>query len=455
MAEAQASDIRDLLRAGLSTAAALAVAGLAGVVFERLGAPGTVIAGLATLLVLVVVAVAGLTGGTMRLPVFLTAGRSMSVAALGLAIGASATTAFGGGPFVTAAGIAVGGLLLAPSLRGAGVPGLAGWLGHRFGDPMVRMLAALCVAAVALLFAAGRLGDIGTALGAGLGLSRPVAVALAAGACALVLLPGGLRGSLRAALCAALVALAALPVASSAGAIAAAASQGLPGPLDAAWVAAAAAVMVSPQVAQSISACRTPQDARLALLLGACVTAFFGIGLAAGQSPGGVFPAVGAVALRLSLDMAAAIALLCAAGAALGFELRGPLDRRRHPMSKRFAALRATMALCIIGAAWLATQDAGRLAAIREVATAVLVAGAGPALLIGVMIPRAGRWGGLLACVGGLATVGLLLEGRLAPGMDPAGATLAGLAAGLVAGLVPTLLMRGSPRLPPVDDASL
>ncbi|MGL4444698.1 MAG: hypothetical protein ACRCU1_13810, partial [Alsobacter sp.] len=65
------------------------------------------------------------------------------------------------------------------------------------------------------------------------------------------------------------------------------------------------------------------------------------------------------------------------------------------------------------------------------------------------------RWGGLLACVGGLATVALLLEGRLAPGVDLEGAALAGLAAGLLAGLLPTLLMRAAPRPQPVDDASL
>ncbi|MCZ8100388.1 MAG: hypothetical protein O9972_21065 [Burkholderiales bacterium] len=453
MAEARAGDVRGVLRAGLATAAALAVAGLVGIVFERLGAPGVVIAGLATALVLLLIVFAGLTGGTMRLPVYLTSGRAMSVTAAALAIGASAATALGGGAAATTAGLLAAALLFAPALRAAGMPGLAGWLGHRFGDPMLRMLAAFAVAAVAILAASARLGDVGAALAAGLGLPRSVAAMLAAGACALVLLPGGLSGAVRAGLCAALVAAATLPVASSAAAMADAVSR-VSGTGDVAWLAVAVAAL-SPQVAVSVSACRSPADARLALLGAAAVAGVFGIALAAGGAPGGLFPAVGGVALRLSLDMAAMIALLHAAGAALGYELRGRLDRRRHPTSKRFAVLRLVTLCCIVAAAWLSLQDAARSAAMLSTATAVLVATVGPPLLIGVLVARAGRWGGLLACVGGLATVALLLEGRLAPGVDLEGAALAGLAAGLLAGLLPTLLMRAAPRPQPVDDASL
>ncbi len=453
MAEARAGDVRGLLRAGLATAAALAVAGLVGVVFERLGAPGVVIAGLATTIALLLVVVAGLTGGTMRLPVFLTAGRTLSVAAAALAIGACAVTAFGASMPATVAGLLLAGLLFAPSLRTAGVPGLSGWLGHRFGDPMLRALAALAVAAVAILAASARLGDIGGALAGALGLSRAATALLAGAACALVVLPGGLHGAIRAALCAALVAAACLPVATSPASMADAASR-LSFTGNTLWLAVAAAA-VSPQVAVSVSACRTPSEARLALLGAAVVAGLLGLALSADGPAGGLFPAVGAVVLRLSLDMAAALVLLHAAGAALGFELRGRLDRRRHPTSRRFAVLRLVVLCCIVAAAWLSLQDPARLAAMLATATAVLVATVGPPLLIGIVLPRAGRWGGLLACVGGLATVALLLEGRLAPGMDHEGAALAGLAAGLFSGLLPALLIRGGPRPQPIEDASL
>lgn len=453
MAEARAGDVRGVLRAGLATTAALAVAGLVGVVFERLGAPGAVIAGLATMLVLLLIIVAGLTGGTMRLPVYLASGRAISVTAAALAIGASATTALGGAAAATAAGLFLAGLLFASPLRAAGVPGLAGWLGYRFGDPMLRTLAAGAVVAVAILAASARLGDVGAVLAAGLGLPRSVAAMLAATACALVLLPGGLHGAVRAGLSAALVAAATLPVASSAAAMADAVSR-ISLTSELAWLGVAVAAL-SPQVAVSVSACRSPADARLALFGAGAVAGLFGFALAASGTSGGLFPAVGGVALRLSLDMAAMIALLHAAGAALGFELRGRLDRRRHPTSKRFAALRLVTLGCIAAAAWLSLQDAARSAAMLSIATAVLVATVGPPLLIGVLVARAGRWGGLLACVGGLSTVALLLEGRLAPGMDLEGAALAGLAAGLLAGLLPTLLMRAAPRPQTVDDASL
>lgn len=454
MAEAQAAEMRDMARAAAGTAVALAVAGLVGVVFERLGAPGPVIAGLATALVLLVIAVAGLTGGTMRFPVFLTAGRTLSPLAGGFAIGGATTTAFGGDTLSTAAGLVLAALVVAPALRRSGMPGLAGWLGWRFSDPLIRTAAALSVVAVAVLAAAARLADIGVALVSGLGLAPVSALALAAGACAIVVLPCGLRGAVRGALCAAVVALAALPVAISPGALGAAAAQASGSFGTVAWLGVAAA-MLAPHVAVAASACRSPSDARLSVLAAAAVVVVFGIVLAAGPAPGRLFGTVGAVALRLSLDLAAAVALVAAAGLALGFELRGRLDRRRRPMSRRFATLRLATAAIIVAAAWLAAQDPARLAGAAGIASVILVATVGPPLIIGLATARGGRWSGLLACVGGLATAALLLEGRLAPDVTHEGAALAGLAAGLLAGLLPVLFVRARPLPPPVDDASL
>lgn len=453
MAEAQAADRRDMVRAAAGTAVALAVAGLAGLVFERLGAPGTVIAGLATALVILVVAVAGATSGTMRLPLFLTAGRALSPGVGGLAIAATATTALVAAPLSAAVGLALAGLLVAPALRRSGTPGLAGWLGWRFADPLVRATAALTVAATCLLAAATRLAEVGAALVGGLGLAPAAALGLAAGACALVLLPGGVRGLVRGALCGALVAAIALPVATSPGAVSVAMAQTAGSFGSVGWFAVAVALL-APHAALASAACRSPADARLAFLTAAAGVVLFAVALAAAPTQG-VFGTVGAVALRLALDLAAALGLIGAAGIALGYELRGPLDRRRHPTSRRFATLRAVLALAVVAAAWLAAQEPARLAAALSTAVAVLVATVGPPLVLGLATTRGGRWSGVLGCVGGLATVGLLLEGRLAPDVTAEGAALAGLGAGLLAGLIPALALRSRPLPPPVDDASL
>ncbi len=445
--------IRGPVRTVVLVAAGLALAAAAALVFERLGVPAAVIAAVAIALVGVGVAVAGIGGATMRLPVFLAAGRAVPATAAGLVLGASAVTAAGGTAAETALGLAVAAIVLAPALRAAGVPGLAGWLGHRFGDPMVRVFAALAVIAFALPAAAARLAELHALVALTLGWGAGANAVVLSLVCAAVLLPGGSAGLARAALSCALVAVVAAAVAAPAGALYGAAVSSFAAPVS--FLAVATAALL-PQTALAAAMCRTTEEARAAVIGAVVVALGLGIGLAAPAAAGGLFPALGQASLRLALDLAATLALLHAAGVALGYELRGPLDRRRHSTSKRFATLRAATLACIAAAAWLSTRDLAGLAAVQQTTAALLVAAVGPAVLLGVLVRRAGRWGGIFAAIGGLATAGLLLEGRLAPSIDAGGAALAGLVAGTVAGLIPTLLMRAStPPPPPVEDSLL
>ncbi|MHB2166831.1 hypothetical protein [Alsobacter sp. R-9] len=456
MSEGQRRDVPVLLRAGLATVAVLAVAGLVGVVLNRLGAPGGVIAGAAASLVVVIVVASGASGGTMRLRTFITAGRNASTSSVGLAIGAASVTSVSGRPFETALGLVAGGLLLAPAVRASGWPGLAGWLGHRFGDPALRMVVALLLALAVIPLAAGRVSDLADTLVLTSGLSRATSVAFVTFAALVVLLPGGLRGVVRAGLSAALVAVAAVPLAASGEALLTSPSlRAFPPLAEPAVLAAVFAALLSPHAVQLSSACASARDARSAWLGGAVVA--FGLSIVL-QGQGGtasLFPAIGQAALRIALDLCGLLAMLYAAGVALGHELPGRLDSRRHPASKRFARLRLTILVVCAATAAAAMQDPARLSSLAAVAGALFVAAACPAVILGLLVSRAGRWAGLLAGVAGLATAGLLLEGRLAPSVDASGAALGGIAAGLATGLVLALLVRSPPVAVPVEDAAL
>jgi Na+(H+)/acetate symporter ActP len=440
-------------QASLSLFILVAAAALA-VVLDRVGVGAAVLVALALVLVMGVGTVSGMLAGTMRLPVFLTGGGDLPVAAVGLIVAVAVAGDPRVQPLPAMVALALWALLVAPLLRRTGMPGLPGALGHAFDSAILRIVLSLVVAGWSLLFAASHLVHSVQLIAPMLSLSDRAAVALAGALLALVLVPGGLRGGTRMAVGLGLVSVLAAAAVVAAGlagggltvsGIVAATAVGTGSGLEQGL--ALAGLVAAPHLAVVASAGRSETVVREGGLWGALSAILITAALIASdtsKAPSGlsVLLPMASAGAGLAVDLATAGLLLHAAATALGYDLRGPLDRRRHSTSKRFATLRLATFLSILAACWLALSRPSLVAASAGPATAILVGGLGPALLLAMAARAPGRWGGVLATATGLATTVTLLSGQVVPAWLPEAAGFAGLAAGLLAGVLPTVLAR-------------
>lgn len=442
-------------QASLSLFILVAAAALA-VVLDRIGVGAAVLVSLALVLVMGVGTGSGLLAGTMRLPVFLTGGGDLPVAAIGLIVAVVVAGDPRVQPLPAMVALALWALLVAPLLRRTGMPGLPGALGHAFDSAIVRVVLSLVVAGWSLLFAASHLANAVQVIAPMLSLGDRAAVALAGALLALVLVPGGLRGGTRMAVGLGLVSVLAATAVVAAGL----AGGGLTvsAVLDATAVRAGsglqqglalAGLVAAPHLAVVAAAGRSDATVREGGLWGALSAILITAALIAtdtSRAPSGlaVLLPMATAGAGLAVDLATAGLLLHAAATALGYDLRGPVDRRRHSTSKRFATLRFAALLCIMAACWLALSRAALVSATAAPATAILVGGLGPALLLAMATRAPGRWGGILATATGLVTTAALLSGQVTPAWLPEAAGFAGLAAGLLVGALPAVLARRS-----------
>ena len=445
----------------------LVAAALLAVVLDRVGVAIAVLVSLALVLVMAVGAVSGLLAGTMRLPVFLTGGGDLPVGAVGLIVAVLVAGDPRLQPLPAMISLALWALLVTPLMRRTGMPGLPGALGHAFGSTGLQMLLSILAAGWCLVFAASHLAHAVQLIAPMLSLSDGASVALAGAILALVLVPGGLRGGTRMAVGLGLVALLAAAAVVAAGL--AGGSLTLTRIIEATAVGTGtgtqqaltlAGLVAAPHLAVVASAGRSDGTVREGGLWGALSSILIAAALIASdttKAPSGiaVLLPMATAGAGLAVDLATAGLLLHAAGTALGYELRGRVDRQRNSMSKRFATLRFATLLCVVAASWLAVARPSFVEAMAGPATAILVGGMGPALVIAVATRAPGRWGGILGSVVGLATSVVLLSGQLMAAWLPEPAGFAGLLAGLLVGLIPAVLSRRQEPASTVEQGAL
>ncbi|WP_460447937.1 hypothetical protein [Alsobacter sp. SYSU BS001988] len=440
------------------TAAAVAVA-------ERLGAPGRALGMAAVGIMLGVAVAAGLACGTMRLPAFLTQGRTLPAAGASLGTAAVWPWAFPGqSPAAAAAGLLLAAFLLAPALRRSGAPTWASFVGTRFASPLARALAAVVVGAGSFGLGTAALAAAAGVVSRVFGMGAPQAAAVVAAVVGCMTLPGGARGQTRAAVALGLAALGAAAMlwfgrpAASPERFAAALSP-LMGPNGLALgVAGALAALASPASQTIWPGVEKTEDCRIALLWAAVLTGALAYAVAPAATPAdGLFPAIAADVFAAAVAMAASGAFLLAAGQALAFDLRARVDRRRTPASLRFAQIRLAC-LAVVAAAGVAAAFAPGVAAAQAgAASAILVGALLPPVLLGAGWDRANAAGAIASLCVGLAASLALVGGRLGPeGLGDAAAGLCACAMGLAAGAAASLLTRRSPQVPrPLHDDML
>jgi hypothetical protein len=170
----------------------------------------------------------------------------------------------------------------------------------------------------------------------------------------------------------------------------------------------------------------------------ACVALGLGISAIPAGEPAQplAFAAMGGAALRVIAPLATTLALICAAGLALGYDLPGKRDRLRVSTSRRFAQLRLAMIVMALASAWIAARFAPLLAHWKDVAEAALVAGVLPAVLLTLIRRSAGPGAAATAMLLGLGSAALAYDPRVwGPAGPPASFAVVGLVIGLAAGV--------------------
>ncbi|MFO1149503.1 MAG: hypothetical protein U1E62_14095 [Alsobacter sp.] len=453
-----------LLLAGL----VVAVAAPLMVVLERIGVPALLLLGLTAGLAMLLVVLGAASGGTMRLPVYLTAGRDLGGAAAGLAFAACLPAAASLGTVAwqgLALGLAI--LVLAPAIRRSGAVSIPTFLAARYGGRSLRLVSALMLAPAACVLGAAGLATAARALQATLPIGFGAALALCTVAALVVLAPGGGRSLTRAAVVAGFLLLvsAAAVVALSLWSGVLPGERGLAGlllstPSPLAALAGLLAVFAMPQLVWVTSAVGEPADFRQAAAWGLVATVLAGLSLMAAPAGGGgpalVFAGVASAVPRVLGTLLAAVALLGSAGLALGYDLPGRRKRGRVSTSRRFAQLRFAMIVAVLAATALCVTRAQDLAVWTELAAAVLVAGVLPPVALTLLRPRAGAGAGFTALAVGLGVAALALDPRIWPaGITALSPALAGFSAGLLAGLAMSLVVPAAKPPAPAGDAAL
>lgn len=322
--------------AGLMAAAAIVVLLLAPlvVVLDRIGVPVRLLLGVTAAIGVVGFCLAALSGGTMRLPVYLTAGRSLAgaTAGLGFAI-ATPLTAVWSDTVATAVALFAFGLVLAPAIRASEAVSLPSFLAARYGGRALRLLAAVLVAGAAPVLAAASLAQAADAMSLALPLARSTALSLCVVVIVAPLAAAGTSGLVRGVIVAASVALLAALVVLAVGqwvgadplrAAGSIATRSLASPQVAGILVA---VLALPSLASLSAALREPSQGWRAGVWAALACLALGLGIAA--VPAGTpaqplaFAAMAGAALRVVAPLAAALALVGAAGVALGYDLPG------------------------------------------------------------------------------------------------------------------------------------
>ncbi len=446
----------------------VAVAAPLMVVLERIGVPALLLLGLTAALAMLLVVLGAASGGTMRLPVYLTAGRDLGGVAAGLAFAACLPAAASLGTVAwqgLALGLAI--LVLGPVLRRSGAVSIPTFLAARYGGRSLRFLTALLLAPAACVLGAAGLSTAARALQATLQLGAGTALSLCTVAALIVLVPGGGRSLARAAVVAGFLLLvaAAIVVGLSFWSGLLPGERGLtglllatPAPLPA--LAGLLAVFAMPQLVWVASAVNEPADLREAAGWGVLATILAGLSLmAAPASAGGpvlVFAGVASAVPRVLGTLLAAVALLGSAGLALGYDLPGRRNRRRVSTSRRFAQLRLAMIVAVLAATGLCVTRGPELAAWTELAATALVAGVLPPVALTLLRAKAGPGAGFTSLVAGLGVAALALDPRIWPaGVTALSPALAGFAAGLAAGLLLSFVVPQARPPAPEGDASL
>lgn len=448
----------------LVLAALLAAALLAPlvIVLERIGVPAMVLIGFSAGTALAATLVAGASGGTMRLPLFLTGGRAFGGFGLGVAAAALVQGAVPAGQAApAAAALALTILVGVPAMLRAGAVSVPTFLAARYGGRSLRLFAAILVAGGAFVLGAAHLARSAAALMAVVPLGAGVALTLCTLLPMAILVPAGMRGLSRAVVVAGclsvitadiILGLRLLP-----GSVGLPPLPGLAIGTPAGIAAVCAAILVLPVLGPLATAANGPAATREGALWAVVVVALSALAALAPSGPPSVFAGVAASVLSVLAPLATATALLGAAGVAVGYDLPGERDRLRVSTSRRFAQLRLAMAVVCLGAAITVARQAGPLAASWSgFAEAALVAGVLPPLLLTILRPSAGAGAGATAVLLGLAGAALAYDPRVWPGGSaPVSFALVGLVAGLAGGLLVSLV---APRARPVaarGDAAL
>lgn len=415
----------------------LFVVGLAAVmalVLDRIGVPPLLLATLATVLATVCVLLAGISGGTMRFPDFLDAGRGVSGSSASLVFAMVAAPAFGLG---SGAPVAVGLVLLALAggrvLQASGAAGWADYVRIRFGARPLSALVALLVAVSALALACAGSARLVDLVSAATGIGRGAAAAVCGAIILVVVVPGGARGLVRSALMAGIIGLACgvilTVVAIRAGVLRGADLVGVFSGSE--WIAPALLAAMLPSTALAVGTARNPGAASRGLL-GAALLVLI-LDLVTPTAGAGLIGAAAPAVLAFAGTFTAVAGLSLAAGCAVARDLPGP-PARYTPLSRRFAALRLATALAVVAAAWIGAQrpDLAQLA--WEPAGTVMLAAVLPPVFTGLLAPRAGALAAWAALVAGAMVGAAVQAGLLAMPGGPGLAGVWGAAAGLAAG---------------------
>jgi Na+/proline symporter len=436
-------------------------------VLDRIGVPVRLLLGVTAAVGMGGFCLAALSGGTMRLPVYLTAGRGLSgaTAGLGFAI-ATPLTAVWADTLATAAGLLAFSLILAPAIRASGAVSLPTFLAARYGGRALRLLAAVLVVGAAPVLAAASLAKAADAVSLALPLAPATALSLCVIAIVAPLAAAGTSGLVRGAIVAALVALLASFFVLTVGYWTGTGPMSSVGPVDARnlgsphAVAILATVFALPSLASLSAALREPSQGWRAAVWAALACLALGLGIAA--IPAGepaqplAFAAMAGAALRVVAPLAVSLALVCAAGVALGYDLPGRRDRLRVSTSRRFAQLRLAMIVMASTAGWIAARFAPSLAQWNDFAEAALVAGVLPTVLLTLIRRSAGPGAAGTAMLLGLGSAALAYDPRVwGPAGPPASFAIVGLVVGLAAGLAVSFIAPASRPLPAEDDAAL
>jgi hypothetical protein len=413
----------------------VALSSVLGLVLDRIGVSPLLLATLATIIATGCVLLAGITGGTMRFPDFLDAGRGISGSSGSLVFAMVAAPAFGLG---SGAPVAVGLVLLAVAggriLQASGAAGWADYVRIRFGHRPLSALVALLVAAAALGIAcagAARLVDL---VSAATGISRGVAAIACAAIVAVVVVPGGAKGLVRSALMSGIIGLACgiilTAVAVRAGVLRGTDLTAVFSGAD--WIVPALLAAMLPSTAMAVGTARNAGAASRGLL-GAALLVLI-LDLVTPTTGAGLIGAAAPAVLAFAGTFTAVAGLCLAAGAAVSRDLPGP-PARYTPLSRRFAALRLATLLAAVAASAIGglRPDLAQLA--WDPAGTVLLAAVLPAVFTGLLSARAGPSAAWAALVAGGAVGAAVQAGWV---VLPGGAPLAGVwgaAAGLAAGL--------------------
>jgi hypothetical protein len=413
----------------------VALASLLALVLDRIGVPALLLATLATVIATACVLLAGVTGGTMRFPDFLDAGRVMSGSSGSLVFAMVAAPAFGLG---SGAPVAVGLVLLAMAggriLQASGAAGWADYLRIRYGSrPLSALVACLAAGAGLALASAGsaRLVDL---VSAATGIGRGAAAVVCCGIILVVVVPGGAKGLVRAALMAGIIGLACggiLTVVSvRAGVLRGTDLYAVFSGID--WIAPALLAAMLPSTAMAVGTSRNPGAASRGLL-GAALLVLI-LDLVTPTAGAGLIGAAAPAVLAFAGTFTAVAGLCLAAGAAIARDLPGP-PARYTPLSRRFAGMRCATALAVVVAGWIGAHRPDLAQVAWEPAGAILLAMVLPPVFTGLLAPRARGLAAWVAILAGAGVAGAVQGGLLALSGGPALAGVWGAAAGLAAGL--------------------